>query len=139
MNPGLLPGSVAEIEVVVDESMFAAFEGKIVHPVLSTVAMIEVMELAGRRIILPYLEPDEEGVGEAIDVRHTAPTVAGMRVRVRATLDRIDGNRIICGVEARNDRGTIGSGTFTQRIVKKSDLAGTIAELEEGEQGRQST
>jgi predicted thioesterase len=138
MKPGLHPGTVAEIEVVVDESMFAAFEGKIVHPVFSTVAMIEQMELAGRRIILPYLEPDEEGVGESIDVRHTAPTVAGMSVSVRATLERIEGNRIICSVEASNDRGTIGSGTFTQRIVRKSDLADAIAELEEGNRERRS-
>lgn len=139
MKPGLQPGSTAEVEVVVDDSMFAAFEGKNVHPVFSTVAMIEQMELAGRRIILPYLEPDEEGVGEAIDVRHTAPAVAGMRVRVRAVLEQIDGNRIICRVEARNDRGTIGSGSFTQRIVKKSELARAIAELEGGDRDSQSS
>src|SRR6478672_9369587 len=78
MKPGMKPGRTAMVEVVVDATMFAAFEGRVVHPVYGTAAMIAHMELAGRRIILPYLEPHEEGVGYEIAVRHLAPTVAGM-------------------------------------------------------------
>ena len=87
------------------------------------------MELAGRRIILPYLEPHEEGVGHAISVRHLAPTIAGMRVTARATLTEVRGNRVICHVEAHNDRGLIGEGTFTQVIVEKTALDRAIQQL----------
>lgn len=117
------------VEVVVDATMFAAFEGRVVHPVYGTAAMIAHMELAGRRIILPYLEPHEEGVGYEIEVRHLAPTVAGMRVTARATLTEMHGNRVTCRVEAHNDRGPIGEGMFTQVILDRKDLDERIAAL----------
>ncbi|HEY7908727.1 MAG TPA: hypothetical protein VIC60_07620 [Thermomicrobiales bacterium] len=130
MKPGMTPGQTATVEVVVDEMMFASFEGRVVHPIYGTAAMIAHMELAGRRIILPYLEPHEEGVGYAIAVRHLAPTVAGMRVTARATLTEVRGNRIICRVEAHNARGLIGEGAFTQVILNRIDLEGRISALQ---------
>ena len=129
MKPGLAPGQTATVEIVVDATMFAAFEGQVVHPVYGTAAMIAHMELAGRRIILPYLEPHEEGVGYEIHVRHLAPTIAGMRVTARATLTDVRGNRVICRIEAHNDRGIIGEGTFTQVILTRKELEERIAAL----------
>ncbi len=131
MKPGMEPGQTATVEIVVDETMFAAFEGQVVHPVYGTAAMITHMELAGRRIILPYLEPHEEGVGYEIAVRHLAPTVAGMRVVARATLPAVRGNRVVCRVEAHNDRSLIGEGTFTQVILRKADLGRALDLLRE--------
>jgi fluoroacetyl-CoA thioesterase len=129
MKPGMEPGQAATVEIVVDETMFAAFEGQIVHPVYGTAAMITHMELAGRRIILPYLEPHEEGVGYEIHVRHVAPTVAGMHVTARATLTEVHGNRVVCRVESHNPRGLIGEGVFTQVIVSISSLQRAVDEL----------
>lgn len=123
------PGQTAMVEIVVDATMFAAFEGRVVHPVYGTAAMIAHMELAGRRIILPYLEPHEEGVGYEIAIRHLAPTVVGMRVTARATLTEVRGSRVICRVESRNERGLIGEGTFTQVILNRTDLEERIAAL----------
>lgn len=130
MKPGMEPGQTATVEIITDETMFAAFEGQVVHPVYGTAAMIAHMELAGRRIILPYLEAHEEGVGYEIAVRHLAPTVAGMRVIARATLTEVRGNRVICHVEAHNNRGLIGEGTFTQVILDRKDLEKRIARLQ---------
>jgi fluoroacetyl-CoA thioesterase len=130
MKPGMTPGQTATVAVIVDATMFATFEGQVVHPVYGTAAMIAHMELAGRRIILPYLEPHEEGVGYAIDVRHLAPTVAGMRVTARATLTEVRGNRVVCRVESYNERGRIGEGTFTQVILNRTDLEGRIIALQ---------
>jgi fluoroacetyl-CoA thioesterase len=130
MKPGMTPGQTATVEAIVDETMFAAFAGQVIHPIYGTAAMIAHMELAGRRIILPYLEPHEEGVGYAIAVRHRAPTVAGMRVTARATLTEVRGNRVICRVEAHNARGLIGDGTFTQVILNRVDLERRIDALQ---------
>jgi len=135
MKPGMAPGQTATVEVVVDATMFAAFEGRVVHPVYGTAAMIAHMELAGRHIILPYLEPHEEGVGYEINVRHLAPTVAGARVTARATLTEVRGNRVICCVEAHNDRGIIGEGTFTQVILNRKDLEERIVALQREKSG----
>ena len=49
-------GREETIEIIVTEDMFAAFEGEVVHPVYSTVAMTYHMEWVSRKIILPFLE-----------------------------------------------------------------------------------
>lgn len=130
MREGLLPGARAEVTVVVTPDMTAQFEelGP-VHPVYSTWSMIRHMELACRKIILPYLEPDEEAVGYSVSVTHLAPTPVGMRVAVRARLAQIDGNRIVCDVEAINELTRIGEGTQVQVVLPKQRLAARIAKM----------
>src|SRR3990172_3239130 len=63
----------------------------VVHPVYSTWAMVRHMELASRKVILPFLEPGEDAVGYSVNVTHFAPTPVGMQVTVHATLQRIEG------------------------------------------------
>ncbi len=70
MKPGLALGQTARVETTVTEEMFAQFEGTVVHPAYSTVSMVYHMEWAARKIILPYLESSEEGVGGAVNVKH---------------------------------------------------------------------
>ncbi len=123
------PGTAAEVRVVVDETMLAAFEGRVVHPVYGTAAMVAHLELAGRTIILPYLEEGEEGVGYAIAVTHLAPTLPGMTVTARATFRETRGRLVVCDVAAYNAWGTIGEGSFTQAIVRRASLDARLAEL----------
>ena len=123
------PGAEAEVRVVVDETMLAAFEGQVVHAVYGTAAMVSHLELAGRKIILPYLEEGEEGVGHAIAVTHLAPTLPGMTVTARARYLETRGRQVICDVEAFNRWGKIGEGTFTQVIVDRQKLDERLAEL----------
>ncbi len=123
------PGAIAEVRVVVDETMLAAFEGRIVHAVYGTAAMVAHLELAGRRIILPYLEEGEEGVGYAIAVTHLAPTLPGMAVVARAWFREQRGRQIICDVAAFNEFERIGEGSFTQAIVRRASLDARLAKL----------
>lgn len=120
MREGLVPGAEASVTVTVTEDMLARFEELgLVHPVYSTWSMVRHMELASRKVILPYLEPDEEAVGLSVNVKHTAPTPAGATVTARARLERLEGNRIICAVEAHNGNVAIGAGTTTQLVVAR--------------------
>lgn len=130
MREGLVPGAQAEVFVVVTPEMTAQFADLgPVHPVYSTWSMVRHMELACRKIILPYLEADEEAVGYSISVTHLAPTPVGMRVTVTARLAQIDGNRIVCTVEATNERARIGEGTQVQVVLPKQRLAARIAQM----------
>jgi len=130
MREGLLPGATDQVAIVVTPEMTAHFEELgAVHPVYSTWSMVRHMELACRKIILPYLEADEEAVGYSISVTHLAPTPVGMRVTVTARLQQIDGNRIVCTVEAANERTRIGEGTQVQVVLPKRGLAARIAEM----------
>lgn len=124
MKPGLRPGAEATVTVTVTPDMLATFEelGP-VHPFYSTWSMVRHMELASRKIILPYLEADEDAVGHSISVTHLAPTTTGSRITARARLLEVDGRRIICALEARNDREKIGEGTNVQVLMSKARLA----------------
>ncbi|MFO7274041.1 MAG: thioesterase family protein [Bacillota bacterium] len=131
MKPGFVPGLRAEVEVVVDESMQASFAGRVIHPLYSTWSLVHHIEYAARRVLEPYLEPHEEGVGYAVEVRHLAPTPVGARVRAVAVLEAIEGNRVICRVEAFNDREKIAEGKQIQVIVEKSAFRRRIEELQQ--------
>jgi predicted thioesterase len=131
MKPGLRPGAEAAVTVTVTPDMLATFEELgLVHPLYATWSMVRHMELACRKIILPYLEPDEDAVGHSITVTHLAPSRTGDRVTARARLVAIEGRRIVCAVEASNQRERIGEGTQVQVLMSKRRLR----ELVEGEE-----
>jgi predicted thioesterase len=130
MRDGLVPGVEAQVVVVVTDDMLARFEELgLVHPVYSTWTMIRHMELASRKLILPYLEPQEEAVGYSVNVTHTAPTPAGATVTARARLTTVEGNRIICAVTAYNGVAMIGEGTTVQMVVSKQGLLARFNEI----------
>jgi predicted thioesterase len=113
----------AEVEITVTDAMVATFdELGAVHPVYATWMLAKHMEEASRKVILPFLEPDEEAVGHSIDLVHLAPTPVGGRVRVRAVLDRIEGRRIHCALEAFNERERIGEGHNVQVALSRAGL-----------------
>ena len=128
MRPGLIPGTEASVTITVTEEMFARFEELgLVHPIYSTWFMVKHMELASRKVVLPYLEPGEEAVGYSVHVTHRSPTSAGATVTARARLVAIDGNQIVCAVSAHNGQATIGDGTTIQVLVPADTLRARLA------------
>ena len=123
-------GTVSEVSFVVTPEMRAGFEGQVVHDVLSTASMIVWMEWAARKIILPYLEPHEEGVGYEISVRHLAPAPVGATVTCRAILTEVRGPAVITDVEAEWLAGRVGEGVFTQMIVDRERFRQRIRQAE---------
>jgi fluoroacetyl-CoA thioesterase len=123
MKPGMKVGDTAVVEAVVTPDMFAQFEGNVVHPAYSTVSMVYHMEWASRKIILPYLEEHEEGMGAAVSVKHIAPTTEGATVTVTATVTEIRDNVVVTKVEAKNEMQVIGIGEVKQVILPKQKIA----------------
>ena len=117
MKPGMEVGREETIEITVTEDMFAAFEGKVVHPVYSTVAMTYHMEWVSRKIILPFLESHEEGMGASVQLKHVAPSPIGSKVRLTATLVDIKDNIVETEVTAFNGLRLIGKGKVKQVIL----------------------
>lgn len=129
MRSGLQVGSQSTVSTVVTENMVARLGGQQIHPVLATAQMIEWMEWAGRRLILPYLEEGEDAVGYAVDIVHLAPTLVGESFRATATFVGLEKNRIIADVAADNARGRIGQGRFIQVLVPKDSLIRRLEEI----------
>src|SRR5260370_623546 len=108
MRDGLVPGRTGEVEITVTPAMVAqSDELGLIHPVYATWTLVQHMKMASRKVLLPFLEDDEEAVGHAVNVVHLAQTGVGMRVGVRAVLERVDGRRIYCRLEAFNERERI--------------------------------
>lgn len=130
MREGLVPGTTAEVQLIVTDAMAVYFdELGSVYPVYATWMMVKHMEEAGRKVILPFLDPGEDAVGYAVDIVHTAPTAVGDRVRARAVLERVDGRRIHCRVEAHNSREKIGEGRTVQVVVSRDRLYARFREI----------
>lgn len=119
MKTGMDIGRTEIIEIVVTEDMFASFEGTVVHPVYSTVAMVYHMEWVSRKIILPFLEEREEGMGGAVKLKHISPSPLHSKVTLTATLTAFENQQVVTEVEARNEHGLIGKGEVKQVILPK--------------------
>lgn len=125
------PGYEGRLSILVTPEMTVDFEelGR-VHPLYATYRLAQHMEEAGRKIILPFLEEGEDGVGSAVSVRHLAPAVLGTRVEVVAAHERTDGNRVYARCVARAGATVIGTGETEQTILAKTRIAEHIAAAE---------
>lgn len=128
MKPGLKLGKEESIEVIVTEDMFASFEGEVVHPVYSTVAMTYHMEWVSRKIILPFLESHEEGMGASVQLRHIAASPLGTFVTLTATVIESRDNLVKTNVIATNHLGVIGKGEVVQVILPKETIEKKLIE-----------
>jgi predicted thioesterase len=128
MRPGLVPGTEAQVVITVTNDMVAHFEELgLVHPVYSTWFMIKHMELASRKVILPFLEPHEDAVGHSVSVTHRAPAPVGATVIARARLVAVDGSQIVCAVSSSHGQTTIGEGTTVQVVLPAEALRARLA------------
>jgi flavin reductase (DIM6/NTAB) family NADH-FMN oxidoreductase RutF/predicted thioesterase len=121
-------GYEGRVSVVVTEAMTVDFEelGRI-HPLYATYWLCKHMEEAGRKIIIPFLEEGEEGIGSAVSARHLAPAVAGERVDVVAEHVLTERNRVKVRCRATNEAGrVIGEGETEQTILPRERIEGLI-------------
>jgi fluoroacetyl-CoA thioesterase len=129
------PGYTSHHRLVVEERMTVDFEqddpalGKL-HPVYSTYWLAKHAELVARKIILPFLEAGEAGIGYHLELTHMASALPGMEVKLRARHLRTEGNRVHAEVTAWNELGdVIGEGTTTQVILEAARLEAGFARL----------
>ena len=122
-------------DLIVRQDMMVDFEqseaglGKL-HQVYSTYWMAKHIELVSRKLILPFLEPDEEGIGFELSVKHIAAALPGMRVDLIADYERTDRNRIYASCDVFNELGDkIGEGTTTQVVMRRDHLLENFASL----------
>jgi fluoroacetyl-CoA thioesterase len=129
MKPGLAIGQTTTIETNVSWDMIVRYEGKTVHELYSTSALVHHMELSARKLIWPYLEETEECMGCHVDVSHLAMTLPDMKVTIVSTIADIRDNKVVVDVEASNIRGKIARGTVTHAVIDKAWLTNRMKEI----------
>lgn len=88
--------------------------------VFATPAMIRLIERAAAELVEKNLPPESTSVGISLDIKHTAPTPLGMRVRADVKIISVDGRKIIFDAVAFDERGEIGRGTHERFIVDRA-------------------
>jgi len=85
MKPGLGVGAKAALHGTVggEDVIHLGAGGPAGAIVFCTPSMINLMEYAGREVLRPFLEPNEESVGVNVTVEHLAATPVGLRSAVR--------------------------------------------------------
>lgn len=130
MRPGMLPGIVREVQIVVTPDMCPAFDGVVVHRVYSTWSAAHHFEIAARKVLVDFLEPHEEGIGSHLSIDHLAPCPLGRTVRVRAELVEVAYEhhpRVVCRVEALDGDRLLARGRQVQVVMNKEHLQRYIA------------
>ena len=125
-------GYEGHLGVVVTEEMTVDFGelGKI-HPVYATYWIARHMEEAGRKVIVPFLEEADEGLGIAVAVRHLASALPGMRLEVVAKHVATEGRKIVCDCTAISELGDlIATGSTEQVVLTASKVQTGFDDLE---------
>ena len=112
------PGQGAELEVEVTKELTINKMGREGAEVLSTPALLGLMENASIKASEPYLPEGYTTVGYAVDgLRHLAPTPIGERVRVRTELTEVDRNRLTYSIEAFEGDKKVGVANHKRAVI----------------------
>lgn len=113
----LSPGSSAAVELTVTEADTAINMRSGEVPVLATPRLVALFEETAMKAIEGQLADNETTVGMRVQVDHLAPTAVGDVVTAEATLDKIEGRRLVFTVSAKDARGLVGAGKVTRVAV----------------------
>jgi predicted thioesterase len=127
MRPGPPRGETATLEVTVTEAMTARVAGQQIHPVYGTAALVQHIEEVSRKLLVPHLEPGEEGVGYQIEVTHRAPVPVGATLVLTAEVAQVGAQRLVCEVMVRQGTRIVARGSFEQRVVTREEFEAEIA------------
>lgn len=131
MKIPLEPGMTHTIEDTVRPEWTIAHYDKNLPPVLSTPAMIGLMEWAASEVMRPHLPPGSISVGTHINVKHLASAWVGAKIRATARFRETDGRFYVFEAEVEDGQPaaagqrTIGRGTVTRAIVERARLQQT--------------
>ncbi len=90
--------------------------------VMTTPAMIMMMETTAQEVTRPLLPSDHTTVGYEVSIKHRAAAPLGARVTISAELLEVDGRKLLFKVEARSGGETIGGGMHRRTIIKLGAL-----------------
>jgi predicted thioesterase len=113
----LEPGISGEVELTVadDDTAIAMRSGTV--PVLATPRVVALCEEAALLAVDGRLGGAETTVGMRVQLDHLAPTSLGSHVRAEATLERVEGRRLVFTVSVTDARGLVAAGKVTRVVV----------------------
>ena len=111
------PGSSATVELLVSDADTAIAHRSGEVPVLATPRVIALCEQAALTAVAPELDPGQTTVSMKVQIDHLAPSAIGQTVTAEATVEKIQGRRIMFTVSVHDDHGLIAVGRVTRVVV----------------------
>jgi len=116
MKDSLKPGIELDQEVSTIPAMGVAHLGP--GPgVLSTPAMIGLMEQTSLRAVVPHLDDGEQTVGTMVHIWHRAAVKIGETVKVHAKLIERDRRKLLFELKVTSGDTVIGDGTHERFVI----------------------
>jgi enoyl-CoA hydratase len=130
MKPGPTVGTIGELRAIVgaDQVIHLGADRPGGAVVFATPAMINLMELAAREAIRPFLDDGEESVGAVVQIEHLAATPIGAAVRAVARVTSVNRKLVDFEIQAFDAVDLIGKGTHTRAVIQTDRFAQRLAE-----------
>lgn len=127
-RPSLQAGITNELTIQTgpEHSARAFFEN--LPDVFATPVLSGFMEKVCAELVQRHLEPGEQSVGTAMDLKHLAPTPLGMKVTIKAELSKINGRQLIFRLEAYDEVEKIAEATHYRFIIDVEKFNKRVAE-----------
>ena len=113
----LEPGSSASIDLTVGEADTAIAHRSGSVPCLATPRVVSLSEEACVLVIEGQLDEGATTVGQRVQIDHLQPTPVGNLVTAEATLETVQGRRLVFTVSVNDDRGLVAAGRITRVVV----------------------
>ena len=116
------PGSTAALALtVLDRDTAVALRSGDV-PVLATPRILALCEEVCCLAVEATLEPGTTTVGMRAQLDHVAPVKVGSTVRAEATLEKVEGRRLVFTVSVADKAGLVAAGKITRVVVSRDDF-----------------
>ena len=111
------PGRSARASMVVAEADTAKAMRSGDVPVLGTPRLVALCEEAACLAVAGRLGRGRTSVGVQLQFDHLAPVQVGSEVTAEATLEKVEGRRLVFTVTAADHAGLVGAGRMTRVVV----------------------
>ena len=119
----LEPGLERHDEVIVEGRLLTDVGGTIGTSVLSTPALVGLIERSASILAYQHLPQGKATVGFEVHIKHVAAAAEGSTVTVTAKLREVaDGRKLRFDVEVAEGERTIGVGTHERRMIDVGQL-----------------
>lgn len=113
-----------ELEVTEADTAEALHSGSV--PVLATPRLVALCEEASCLAIEGYLPLGGTSVAKRLQFDHLVPVGVGGKVWAEATLDRIEGRRMVFTLSVSEDGGLVAAGKLVRVIVDRQSFLANI-------------
>ena len=111
------------MEFIVEQKHVIDFATGGMPAVLSTPILIGQLERTARELLAPLLDSDERTVGAEIELRHSAPSPLGQRVKCTARVIAVEKREVTFQIEARDAVEIIARGLHKRAVIRIESFA----------------